>query len=48
MKINNRRELQNIASNHSEDIDYKDFMNIYPGCTEEPYTFLTIDTVPSK
>ena len=27
-KINNRRELQSIAINHSADIDYKDFMNI--------------------
>ena len=28
MKINNRKELQNIAVNHSADIDYKDFMKI--------------------
>ena len=28
MKINNKRELQNIATNHSADIDYKDFMKI--------------------
>ena len=28
MKINNQRELQNIAINHSADIDYKDFMKI--------------------
>ena len=28
MKINNKRELQNIAVNHSADIDYKDFMKI--------------------
>ena len=44
MKINNRRELQNIAINHSADIDYKDFMKIYRECTKEPYNFLTIDT----
>ena len=44
MKINNRRELQNIAINHSADIDYKDFMKIYRECTKEPYSFLTIDT----
>ena len=25
MKINNRKELQNITINHSADIDYKDF-----------------------
>ena len=44
MKINNKRELQNIAINHSADIDYKDFMKIYSGCTKEPFNFLTIDT----
>ena len=44
MKINNRKELQNIAVNHSADIDYQDFINIYRECTREPYSFLTIDT----
>ena len=44
MKINNRRELQNIAINHSADIDYKDFVKIYRECAKEPYLFLTIDT----
>ena len=44
MKVNNKRELQNIAINHSADIDYKDFMKIYRECTKEPYNFLTIDT----
>ena len=29
MKISNKRELQQIALNHSSDIDFKDFMNIY-------------------
>ena len=36
MKINNKRELQNIATDHSADIDYKDFMKIYIECTKEP------------
>ena len=39
-KLNNKRELQNIAINHSVDIDYKNFINIYRNCTKEP---LTID-----
>ena len=43
-KLNNKRELQNIAINHSADIDYKDFVKIYRDCTKEPYNFLTIDT----
>ena len=28
MKIYNKRELQDIASNHSADVDYKDFLKI--------------------
>ena len=43
-KIHNKRELQNIATNHSPDIDYKDFMNIHRKCTSKPYSFLTVDT----
>ena len=44
MKINNRRKLQNIAFNHSADIDYKDFMKIYRECIKEPFNFSKIDT----
>ena len=44
MKINNKRELQNIAINHSADIDYKDFMKIYRECTKDRFNFLTTDT----
>ena len=29
MKIPNKRELQQLALNHSSDIDFKDFMKIY-------------------
>ena len=39
MNINKRRELQNIAINHSADTDYKDFMKIHKKCTSEPYIF---------
>ena len=42
-KLNNKRELQNIAISHSADIDYKDFINIYRDCTKKLYNFLTID-----
>ena len=48
MKINNKRELQNIAINHSADIDYKGFLKIYRKYTKEPYNFLTIDTTLSS
>ena len=44
MKINNKRELQNIAINHSADIDYQDFIKIYRERTKQPYNFLTTDT----
>ena len=44
MKINNKRELQNIAINHSADIDYQDFIKNYRECTKEPYDFFTKDT----
>ena len=43
-KINNKREWQNIAINHSADVDYNDFMKIYRECTNELFSFLTIDT----
>ena len=44
MKIPNKRELQQIASNHSSDIDSKDFMKLYKGYTKKPYSFLVNDT----
>ena len=43
-KISNKRELQQIAINHSSDISTKDFTNIYRECTAEPYSFLVNDT----
>ena len=43
MKIPNKRELQQIAFNHSSDIDFKDFINIYEKCAAKPYCFLVID-----
>ena len=48
MKIPNKRERQQIALNHSSDIDFKDFIKIYKMCTAEPYPFLVNDaTLPS-
>ena len=43
MKIPNKRELQQIAFNHSSDIDFQNFMNLYKKCTSRPYSFLFID-----
>ena len=44
MKIPSKRELQQIAFNHSSDIDFQDFINLYKKCTEKPYSSLVIDT----
>ena len=44
MKINSKRELQNIEINHSADIDYNDFMKIYRERLRESYNVLIIDT----
>ena len=44
MKIPNKRELQQIALNHSLDIDFKDFIKIYKKYTKETYSFLVHDT----
>ena len=49
MKIPNKRELQQIAINHSSDINTGDFIEIYRKCTDKPYSFLVIDTtLPSN
>ena len=40
-KIPNRRERQEIATNHSSDISTKDFPNIYRKCTVEGYSFFS-------
>ena len=40
MKIPNIRELQQLASNHWSDIEFKDFMNLYNGYNKESFSFL--------
>ena len=47
MKIPNKRELQQIASNYSSDIDLKDFMKPYKDYTKELYSFLVNDATLS-
>ena len=44
MKILNKRKLQQIALNHSSDIDFEDFINLYKLSTVKPYSFLVINT----
>ena len=43
MKIPNKRELQQIASNHSSDSEFKDFVQVYMNYTKEPFSFLVND-----
>ena len=43
MKISNKREPQQSGFNHSSDIDFQDFMNLYKMCTAKSYSFLVID-----
>ena len=43
MRIPNKREIQQIAYNHSSDIDFKDFINLYKKSTAKPYSFVVID-----
>ena len=45
MKIPNKRELQQIAFNHSSDIEFKVFVNLYKKRSAKPYSFLVIDTI---
>ena len=47
MKIPNKRELQQIVSNQSSDIGFKDFMKLYKDFAKEPYSFLVNDTTLS-
>ena len=44
LKIPNKIELQQIAFNHSSDIDFQDFMNLYKKRTAKQFSFLVIDT----
>ena len=48
MKIPNKRELKQIASNPSSDIDFKYFMKLYKDYTKEPYSFSANDTTLSS
>ena len=44
MMILKKREHQQIASNHSSDIDFKDFMQLCKDYSRELYSFLVNDT----
>ena len=46
-KIPNKREIQQIASNHSSYINFKDFIKLYKDYSKEQYLFLVNDTTLS-
>ena len=53
MKISSKRELQQIAFNHSSDIDFEDSVNLYKKCNAKPCYFnhiniLVIDATPAS
>ena len=48
MKVSNKTELQQIASSHSSDIDFKDFMKRYKDYTKGSYSFLVNDAILSS
>ena len=48
MKIPSKRELQQIALNHSSEIDFKQFMKLCKDYTEELYSFLVNNTTLSS
>ena len=43
-KILKKRELLQIASNHSSDIDFKDFMKLYKDYPKKLYSFIVNNT----
>ena len=47
MKIGNKKELKSIAEENSGHSDFKDFLKIYNYCTNEPYSFMMVDTRPT-
>ena len=48
MKIPNKTELQQIASIHSSDIDFKDFMKLHKEYTKESFSFVVNDATLSS
>ena len=47
MKIGNKKELKSIAEENLGHLDFKDFSKIYNYCTNNPYSFMIVDTRPT-
>ena len=44
IKIQNRRQLHEIAITHTSDIDFAEFKRLYRRYMAKPYSFLLLDT----
>ena len=44
MKIGIKKELKSTAEENSGHLDFKNFLKIYNYCTNEPYSFMMVDT----
>lgn len=44
IKIQNRKELQEIDITHTSDIDFAEFKRLYRRYMAKPYSFLVLDT----
>ena len=47
MKISNKKEPKSIGEENSGHLDFKDFLKIYNYCTNDPYSFMMVDTRPT-
>ena len=45
MKIPNRKEFQQIVSNHSSNFQFKDFTKLYKNYTKKPFLFFVNDPI---
>ena len=45
MKFSSKEGLQQITFKHSQDIEFRNFMNLYKKCTAKPYSFLMINAI---
>ena len=48
VKMGNKKELKSIAEENSGHLDFKNFSKMYNYCTDEPYSFMIVDTRPSS
>ena len=44
MKVLNKWKLHQIAFNHSSDVEFQDFMNLFKNYTAKPYSLFVIDS----